>query len=524
MAQSGHLRELKEVKSLPAFLEQSARQELCDLYVLQLNGAIFYHCCYHSKAALLEPPIPLGDAILARWQQKGLPSQAPTSLELDGVVWLVLPIVVHEQVNGLFAVSPFRQETQSFWHSVVEMMVSLLVLARAAVNELKRNSNILSLHEDLYREIEQVDTPEQFCEDVLALLYLYLETEISLFIPRNVETAKWEQAFKRSSHALSVDWLAALVSTITALHNAERCPLLLTLENRADYPELIQLGITSLISVTIRHEGDLLGLIVFCSLGLEQMLSFDHLALLESIKGMISLRLYNLYYGRLRESFLQNAFHNLKTPVHSINGIIEALLADQTKSLYDRQDLLHPLTQQVQRLVRLTKLAEKWTQVQHSTQQWEKVSLTTLVLQCAEAFRPLSNKKNVSLSIDVPADLCDIMANCEDLLIVLENLLSNSLKYSLAGQTIYLELSIEKADYRLRVCDEGPGVPKEYRKIIFDEFISISRPGVAESTGLGLAISRKIVELYGGTLSCDDGPNQRGACFSFTLPRPAPSA
>src|SRR5262249_15253488 len=150
---------------------------------------------------------------------------------------------------------------------------------------------------------------------------------------RDADGTQWDRPCIQDKRGLSEAWLSSLTSLVTSMHDEDRCPMIVTPENQGNYPEFEKLGVSSFISATISHEGDTLGLLVLCSQDPTPILSFDDLALVESLKETISLRLHDQQTQKIKAQFLENAFHNLKAPVHSIAGIIEKLCTDSKMAL-----------------------------------------------------------------------------------------------------------------------------------------------------------------------------------------------
>jgi signal transduction histidine kinase len=100
---------------------------------------------------------------------------------------------------------------------------------------------------------------------------------------------------------------------------------------------------------------------------------------------------------------------------------------------------------------------------------------------------------------------------------VFANFISNAVKYSPPGSTITLSARREDAkNVRFSVMDEGPGVPKELRRRIFDKFFRVTESG-DEGAGLGLSIAREIVLAHGGNIGVEN-EERKGTEFFFTLP------
>jgi signal transduction histidine kinase len=102
---------------------------------------------------------------------------------------------------------------------------------------------------------------------------------------------------------------------------------------------------------------------------------------------------------------------------------------------------------------------------------------------------------------------------------VVDNLVSNAVKFSPPGTTVSVSLEREGRDLALRVRDEGPGISEEEQRLLFGEFQKLSaRPTAGErSTGLGLAIVRKIVLAHSGSLEVDSDVG-RGSVFCARIP------
>jgi signal transduction histidine kinase len=102
---------------------------------------------------------------------------------------------------------------------------------------------------------------------------------------------------------------------------------------------------------------------------------------------------------------------------------------------------------------------------------------------------------------------------------VLDNLISNAVKYSPSGSTVSVAAERATQAWRLSVQDQGPGIHPEDRERLFQEFARLSaKPTAGErSTGLGLAIARRVVEAHGGSIGAESTPGE-GATFFVLLP------
>src|SRR5271154_5844380 len=142
----------------------------------------------------------------------------------------------------------------------------------------------------------------------------------------------------------------------------------------------------------------------------------------------------------------------------------------------------------------------------------------TVVLQYQEA----AQRKQLEIHTDFPAGAVNVLADASALDQVLDNLLSNALKFSPPGKKIFVDVR-QASDNRVEclIRDEGPGFTAEDKKRMFRRYGRLSaRPtGGEPSTGLGLSIVRKLVQAMDGELLCESNPGQ-GTAFTIRLPSP----
>jgi signal transduction histidine kinase len=114
-------------------------------------------------------------------------------------------------------------------------------------------------------------------------------------------------------------------------------------------------------------------------------------------------------------------------------------------------------------------------------------------------------------------ELPTVRGDRERLRQVLQNLVDNAVKYSPAHGDVHVSARQENGVVRVAVADEGPGIPLEDQRLIFEKFGRSSAGVTKPGTGLGLFIARSIAEAHGGKLGVESEP-QRGSCFTLELP------
>jgi len=221
---------------------------------------------------------------------------------------------------------------------------------------------------------------------------------------------------------------------------------------------------------------------------------------------------------RMRNSLLSAVSHDLRTPLSAIAGAGSTLL-ERGEKLDDatRRELLETIFDQAESMNHLIGNLLDATRLEAGTVaiQWEWQSLEELI-------GALSNRLQKSLEkhvfrVDVPSEFP--LVRGDGLLIqqVLQNLIENAARYSPAGTTIEVSVSLADGEALVQIADRGPGIVAGEEEKIFEKFQRGSSTRGPAGTGLGLFIARGIVELHGGRIWAQNRPDG-GAAFSFTLP------
>jgi DNA-binding response OmpR family regulator/anti-sigma regulatory factor (Ser/Thr protein kinase) len=147
----------------------------------------------------------------------------------------------------------------------------------------------------------------------------------------------------------------------------------------------------------------------------------------------------------------------------------------------------------------------------------ESLQIETVFGEVLSAMRPLADKKSQVLSMNGAAGLV-VRADSTRFKQILMNLLGNAIKFTPDGGQIEVGARLVEGQVRVEVRDNGPGIPTEEQKRIFEAFYRLRESGKkTEGTGLGLAITHRLIELHGGDLSLESQVGQ-GSCFYFSLP------
>ncbi|MBI2955927.1 MAG: PAS domain S-box protein [Acidobacteria bacterium] len=229
---------------------------------------------------------------------------------------------------------------------------------------------------------------------------------------------------------------------------------------------------------------------------------------------------------RMKDEFISMVSHELRTPLSSLRGALSMLQRGRLGALSaEGQRMLDIAVEDTDRLVRLTNdildiermEAGRYTLVKRAC------DAAQLVSRAVELMRPMAEKAEVALSVS--AEPAPLRADPDRLLQALANLISNAVKFSPAGRTVWVNAWKQAGEAFFQVKDEGRGFPSENREAVFERFQQIDPSDSREkgATGLGLFITRNIVQQHGGRIWAESAPGQ-GSTFSFTLPLAAGGA
>jgi GAF domain-containing protein len=148
----------------------------------------------------------------------------------------------------------------------------------------------------------------------------------------------------------------------------------------------------------------------------------------------------------------------------------------------------------------------------------QPTDVAALIGEVLRSLHGMVESTGVRLSAELPADLPRALADADQLDRVLTNLVANALKFTPAGRLVTVRAGAAEGKLWVRVLDEGPGVPAEFRTRIFEKFTQVpGARGRQKGTGLGLAFCRLAIEAHGGRIWVEPRP-EGGSIFVFTLP------
>ena len=249
------------------------------------------------------------------------------------------------------------------------------------------------------------------------------------------------------------------------------------------------------------------------------------------VKGQIEVRgiLRALRYAterkrleRLKDEFVSTVSHELRTPLTSISGSLGLLMGNAAGNLPQPMERLLAIAyNNCQRLVRLVSdiLDIEKMEAGRMSFSFSRVAVRSLVAQAIEANRGFAESYGVRVRFDEAGTAADVRADPDRLLQVVINLLSNAIKFSPADNEVSVTVEKGLDVVRLTIRDHGPGIPVDFKPLIFEKFAQADAGDARQKggTGLGLSIVKQIVDRLGGEVGFADADGG-GTIFYVQLP------
>jgi two-component system sensor histidine kinase CreC len=197
------------------------------------------------------------------------------------------------------------------------------------------------------------------------------------------------------------------------------------------------------------------------------------------------------------EQYVQTLAHEMKSPLAAIRAANEILEGEPPPA--ERERFLANIGSQTARLSAMIDkvLALAAVEYRQSLDRLETVDLGALLARTLEDLAPRLERQQLRIALDAAPD-ASVSGNAFLLGQAIANLLDNALEFSPAGGVIEVRLWREGERWRLRIADQGPGVPDFALPRVFERFYSLPRPDGARSSGIGLSFVREVAALHGG--------------------------
>ncbi len=221
---------------------------------------------------------------------------------------------------------------------------------------------------------------------------------------------------------------------------------------------------------------------------------------------------------QLKRDFTALAAHELRAPLAVLLGYAKILESEATGATLERAEIIAAQAWRLKDLVDAILILQQ-IDAGEITLHMEPIAIRQILERIVDEHRQEIDDKSLNVRTQAAKDLY-VYADRERLVLILNHLLSNSIKFSPQNASLSLSAHVDVTCVVISIHDEGLGIPDEEQSHIFDRFYQIGDPLTRHHNGLGLglAVAKAIVELHHGRIWVESTP-QGGSTFHFSLPR-----
>jgi two-component system phosphate regulon sensor histidine kinase PhoR len=225
--------------------------------------------------------------------------------------------------------------------------------------------------------------------------------------------------------------------------------------------------------------------------------------------------------AQLRDDFISNVTHELKTPLTSIRMFAETMLMGRIRDGNDEREYLSVIVNESERLTRLINTVLDASKIDLEEKQYHMrtVNLSVIVRKAVNAMSYWLKENGFEIIVEIEQDI--MTTGDEDALEqTVNNLLSNAMKYSHHRKEITIRLHRNNGSIRVEVQDRGIGIPESKQSRIFEKYYRAHPEHNADrgGSGLGLAVVKHIVDAHEGTIELKSKVNG-GTTVTIVLPQ-----
>ena len=223
--------------------------------------------------------------------------------------------------------------------------------------------------------------------------------------------------------------------------------------------------------------------------------------------------------NQLKSDFISNVSHELKTPLSLIRMFGEMIALGKLKSPDKAKEYADIITRESERLTRLIDNVLDFSRIERggAAYEFQRGQLGEVVERSLDVYRHRAEREGFKLVTKIDSGLPPAYIDENAMTLLLLNLLENAVKYGKGEINVYLGQVGERL--RLVVSDQGPGIPRDEQRRIFDRFYRTreARGTNVRGSGIGLALVKHIAEAHGGQVTVESEPG-RGAAFIVDVP------
>lgn len=219
-----------------------------------------------------------------------------------------------------------------------------------------------------------------------------------------------------------------------------------------------------------------------------------------------------------KQKMLVDLSHDLRTPITTVQGYVEALQLGIITEKSERERTLNVIYNKIRIIAVLTEDIFELSKLEHSDYPFEihPTDVSEFIRELLVEYYDLFQAKRLILQYQIPFKEVIAPINNRLLSRAISNIISNALQYNTAGTTVFVSLIEDESKVYINIIDNGIGIPEDMKQSIFDAFVRVddSRENNGGS-GLGLTIAKHIVEKHGGKISLESAKKHTNFCISL---------
>jgi signal transduction histidine kinase len=222
-----------------------------------------------------------------------------------------------------------------------------------------------------------------------------------------------------------------------------------------------------------------------------------------------------------RNTFIAQATHELRTPLTNIRLYVETAIEEGDSNPAGRAKALNVINQEARRLENIVGEMLSVSEIEAGSFKLNRgeIRLDAFFNELFADYQVQAKDKQIRLKMNLPPKLPAIKGDRDKIVVALQNLLGNAIKYTPEAGQVTLNVNVEENLLTVEVIDTGIGIGEEDVKHVFDKFYRAKDPRVGRivGTGLGLTLAREVVRLHGGDITVDSKLD-KGSTFTLSLP------
>jgi two-component system phosphate regulon sensor histidine kinase PhoR len=222
---------------------------------------------------------------------------------------------------------------------------------------------------------------------------------------------------------------------------------------------------------------------------------------------------------QVRQDFIANVGHELKTPIASMRLMLETIVGEPNPPSQVQRDYAERSLKELGYLQSLVENLSKLSTIETGKMEFNLAvfDLRDIMRDMEQVFQERAARQGLEFHVTLPEAPLLVSADVMRLREACLAILDNAFKFTLAGRNVFLQSTTGSGWVSLHFRDEGQGIPAEELPRIFERFYKVDKGRASEGFGIGLALAKHIVESFGGTLSVISDLG-KGALFILRLP------